>query len=177
MNGVFDLILDKDEQIIETFKPHKGKLFFKSVLLSTIWIIFVLLYPIALFSLMENILLVLILVGVYVVAEAICLLLTKMCYDKTFYAYTNKRVIIRTGIIGTDFKSLDMKMIGAVDVYVSLLDKILRKNTGTLKFGSMSSPINGQVNAYSFAHVIAPYDNYKKIKEYIEDCKNNKDEK
>jgi len=75
-----------------------------------------------------------------------------------------------------DFKSLDRKMIGAIDVNVSLLDKLLRKNTGTLKYGSMSSPINNQTSTYVFAHISNPYENYKKIKECIDDCKEKKNE-
>ena len=62
-------------------------------------------------------------------------------------------------------------MIGAIDVYVSLFDKIVHKDTGSLRFGSMSSPINGQSSAFIFSHIEKPYENYKKIKEYIEEQK------
>ena len=92
-------------------------------------------------------------------------------YKKTFYAYTNKRVIMRTGVIGVDYKSLDIKMIGAIDVYVSFFDKLVHKDTGSLRSGSMSSPINGQASAFIFSHIEKPYENYKKIKEFIEEQK------
>jgi hypothetical protein len=101
-----------------------------------------------------------------------------MYYYKLFYAYTNKRVIIRTGIFGVDYKSLDMAMIGAVNVYVSLLDKILQKNTGTLTFGSMASPMmtaSGQAGSmFRFANIEMPYDLYREIKNAIDEYKESK---
>ena len=99
-------------------------------------------------------------------------LLLSLSYKHTYYAYTNKRIIIRKGIIGVDFKSLDIKMIGASDVHVSIFDKLLKKNTGTLCFGSTASPLmnNGtNVNSFTFANIEKPYDLYKEIKSYISD--------
>ena len=93
----------------------------------------------------------------------------------TYYAYTNKRVIIRKGIFGVDYKSLDMSMIGAVDVSVTLLDKIVHKNTGTIAFGSMANPMGNQNGfMFKFAHVYNPYETYKEIKTVIDEFKNKK---
>lgn len=97
---------------------------------------------------------------------------TKIYYNKLYYAYSNKRIIIRTGIIGVDYKSLDLSMIGAVNVYVSLLDKLVGKNTGSITFGSMASPISaGNASSYKFANVNNPYELYKEIKNVIDDYK------
>ena len=97
---------------------------------------------------------------------------TCLYFKNTYYAYTNKRIIIRTGIFGVDFKSLDLDNIGASDVYVSLLDKLIRKHTGTIKFGSNSSPINGTNGNYMFAHIEGPYEVYKEIKNFINEVQN-----
>ena len=112
-------------------------------------------------------------IGIYIVLIAFIMLLTALHYKNVYYAYSNKRIIIRSGIFGVDYKSLDMSMIGATDVYVSLLDKIMKKNTGSLTFGSAASPVGGSNNAsgYRFNHVTAPYETCKEIKSYIDSYK------
>ena len=61
--------------------------------------------------------------------------------------------------------SLDIKNIGASNVCVTFLDKIVRKNTGSIRFGSNSSPISNSY--YSFSNIENPYQVYKEIKEYM----------
>ena len=85
-------------------------------------------------------------------------------YDKTYYLVTDKRVIIRTGVFGIDFNALDISKISASSVTVSLLDKLHRKNTGTIQFGSS---VENSVNAYMFTCVKEPYKVHKEIKEFI----------
>jgi len=66
-----------------------------------------------------------------------------------------------------------MGMIGAVNVYVSLIDKIIRKDTGSIMFGSTASPIGGQ-NAgagYRFNNIKAPYETCKDVKSFIDKYK------
>ena len=174
---MFDKILDKDEEIVDIFKPNKTKLFVKTVIVSFLYLLFfVAIACIGMFVPGEGFehldaIWLLLPFGILILLEVLVIIFTYMWYKKTFYAYTNKRVIMRTGIIGIDYKSLDIKMIGAIDVYVSLFDKIVHKDTGSLRFGSMSSPINGQASAFIFSHIEKPYENYKKIKEYIEEQK------
>ena len=172
MNNLFDQILDKNEQIIKVLKPNKFKYTITSVLWGLICSVFFVL-PFFGPDLTTGMVIALILItAIYLL---IWTLFAVLRYKKTFYGYTNKRIVIRTGIIGVDFKSLDMKMIGAIDVYVSFLDKILRKNTGTIRFGSMSSPINNQNSTYMLNNIESPYDLYKEIKEVIDDCKESKE--
>ena len=181
MKNKFELILDKDEEIKEVFKPNKLKLYFRSLLWSTLSLLFF--CGMAILSILfpegdEIIepLWVILPVGIFVLFEAINVLFIALYYKNVFYAYTNKRVIIRTGIFGVDFKSLDMSMIGAIDVYVSLLDKILRKNTGSIRFGSTSSPMSGQGSVFMFANITNPYEAYKIIKSFIDEYKSKKAE-
>jgi len=182
MEDKFNLVLDNDEKVVEVFKPNKTKLFFSTIF----WCVFMALFVVIPWILgvfldepgipVSPILWILPIV-IFAVVVTLAVLFAKLYYDKTFYAYTNKRVVIRTGVFGVDYKSLDMRMIGAIDVYVSLFDKIIRKNTGSIRFGSNSSPINSQSGNFSFSHISCPYDNYRKIKEYIENYKNEKNEK
>ena len=66
-----------------------------------------------------------------------------------------------------------MSMIGAVNVYVSLIDKILKKDTGSIMFGSTASPIGYQSagSIYKFNHIKMPYETCKEVKSYIDDYK------
>ena len=92
-------------------------------------------------------------------------------YSKTLFVITNKRLIVRSGFIGVDYKSLHLEDVTASAVRVGLLDKLCKPNTGTLLFGAASSPIydqrNGHALAFGFFHVDDPYDLYKRVKTYL----------
>ena len=60
-------------------------------------------------------------------------------------------------------------------VNVNILDKIINKNTGTISYGSMASPVGGQNGPmFRFANIINPYETYKEIKGVIDEYKNKK---
>lgn len=88
-------------------------------------------------------------------------------YKRCVYVVTNKRLIIRSGFVGVDYKSLELSQATAMTVRVDFLDKLVKPNTGTITFGSASMPMvtdrNGRVVPYAFAHIDDPYENYKKI--------------
>ena len=88
------------------------------------------------------------------------------------YVVTNKRLIIRSGIIGVDFKEINLDQIGAVTVRVDFLDKLVKPNTGTIFFGSASTPIvqsdKGNTSLqFKFADIENPYEEYKRIKDIL----------
>lgn len=178
MEELFSVVLDNDEKIVKTFKPVRSKMWWSVLLKTTLAIIwFVGLICLSIFLPDDNgfapsPIYLLIPIGVFVFVILIACIFTAIYYHNLCYAYTNKRVIIRSGIFGVDYKSLDMGMIGAVNVNVSLLDKVIKKNTGTITFGSMASPIG--MNQYKFAHVSAPYETCKEIKSTIDAYKNKK---
>ena len=187
MENIFEPILDTDERIIKVFKPHKGKMF-TSVLLTSFccWCWFLIVAILGMltdpetgeFTPAEWWIVLGVCLGIVIFFTGFTILFTALAYKNTYYAYTNKRVIIRKGIFGVDYKSLDMIMIGAIDVSVTLIDKIIRKNTGSIAFGSMASPIAGQNGLlFKFAHISAPYETYKEIKTVIDEFKNTKKEK
>ena len=92
-------------------------------------------------------------------------------YKRTLYAVTDKRLIVRSGFIGVDYKSIELKYVGLINVRVDFLDKLVRSNTGTITFASAAIPMtNGQNaanNAFTFKCVDDPYEVYKKVKKYI----------
>lgn len=191
MEEVFSPILDDDEKVLKIIKPKKSALYFKNFIIIALWTLFIfgsMCFGVAL-SMLEDAevieenaqgLMIFSTIGIFLVILIGILLVTWLLlhiyYKNVYYAYTNKRILIRKGIFGVDYKSLDIKMIGASTVNVSLLDKILRKNTGTLNFGSMASPINGtaSINNFVLANVVDPYGLYKEIKNHISNVTENK---
>lgn len=178
MENLFDNILDSDEKIIKVLKPNKFKFFWSSVLGAIIFTLFFVGFGIMTVTIPDElgevapIGVLIVIVALVVVLDFLLIFCTYLSYKKRFYAYSNKRVIIRCGVIGVDYKSLDIDMIGAIDVGVGLLDKLFRKNTGTISFGSVASPMTaGGGAAFSFYSVQNPYELYKEIKTVINETK------
>ena len=171
---LFDNVLDKNEQILRVIKPNKLKLFvywFLSAFWINVWIAIVGILP---FCFEEAIPweYFLIPVGVIVLVFICTGIFAAIYYKNNYFAYTNSRILIRSGIIGIDFKSLDMRYVGALNVKVGFVDKVLKQETGTITFGSMSSPMaTSKAVGYNFSHVEKPYELYKEMKQIVEEVK------
>ena len=83
-------------------------------------------------------------------------------YKNLYYAYTNKRLIVRKGAFGNSYDSLDYKNITSVSVQVGFLDR--NTNTGSLRF---VSPSSHHEHPLIFANIENPYQEMNKIKEEI----------
>lgn len=144
MEELFNDILENDEQIIKVIKPSRGR-YWKAPLfpfaIPLFWPHLILLMALTLFTLP------------FFYAHG---------YKNLYYAYTNKRLIVRSGIIGVDYHSLDYKNITSTSVNVGFLDK--GSKTGTISFKSNTSHI-------TFNYVENPYDLMKEIKEYMNSIK------
>lgn len=90
----------------------------------------------------------------------------------TRYAITNKRVLIKSGIIGTDFNSVYFTEIKSANVNVGLIDKIfgvgtINIDTGkleTVTSGSGDNQRTGVRTAYDrLQHIDNPYEIYKML--------------
>lgn len=140
MERLFDDILENDEQIIKVIKPSKSR-YWKSLVfpfaIPLFWPHFILLMVFTLFSFP------------FLYARG---------YKNTYYAYTNKRLIVRSGVIGIDYKSLGYKDVTASSVNVGILDK--GSKTGSIAYRSPTTSIQ-------FNHVEHPYELMKEIKEYM----------
>ncbi|MBQ8425753.1 MAG: PH domain-containing protein [Clostridia bacterium] len=179
MEKQFDKILDNDEKVVKVIKPNKFKYymsFFVKSTLCTVWFaiigVFAILFPDEGITVTNKVMAIWPVVA-YVVLELIIMVFALFYYDATYYAYTNKRLIIRSGIFGVDYRSLDMDMVGAIDVYVSLLDKMTGKDTGAVCFGSTASPMISMYGGsyYRFNHIDKPYETCKEIKLAIDNYK------
>lgn len=180
-------ILDEGEQIVVSIKPNKKRFVTLNILL-IFFITGIPMIPSFLIGLLSAIDVIRVTdesgskdwvlpIGLFVFAGiAFIMALSFMIvgsvrYTKTLYIVTNKRLMVRSGFIGVDYKSLHLEDVSASAVRVGLLDKFCHPNTGTLIFGSASSPIydqrNGHALAFGFYHVNEPYELYKQVKTYL----------
>ena len=136
MEHMFDQILERDETIIKVIKPIKRP--FK--------------YGGAPFMYWMMTLNTLFLWPIFVNKQ----------YKNTYYCYTDKRLIVRTGCFSVQYKSLEYKDITSTEVGVGYWDK--KTNTGTLTF---VNPSSHHEHPMKFVAVENPYDLMRDIKEQI----------
>ena len=151
--NVFSNILEKDEKIIKAYRPNRKTVwtavFFWMIVIPLFWPILILGFPI-----------------IYPIY--------RLYLSKRAYAITDRRILVRGGIIGVDYKALGLESVNASVVNVGINDKVARRNTGTLEFGSPSTPIGmtnaqgGRANPFRFVHVDNPYQEHKEIQEIID---------
>ncbi|MEI2823576.1 MAG: PH domain-containing protein [Chitinophagaceae bacterium] len=95
-----------------------------------------------------------------------------LSYSNTSYAYTNKRVMMRTGFIGTDFKSIDYDKISDIEVTVNFIERAF--NVGTIKFfsGRTQTDDGTTTKLYDRWEAISnPYEVFKRVKQVSVDIK------
>ncbi len=168
---LFDDVIEADETIQKGYKPNKKKVFASFIIFDVIVAFFFSLTILGMWldgeiPQKEKIIGTCIVAGVVLLIVALTIWFVSLYYKNAYYVYTNKRIIVRTGVFGVDFHSLDIENIGASNVCVSLLDKMVGKNTGSIRFGSNSSPITNSY--YGFMNIENPYQVYKEIKGYIQ---------
>ena len=94
-------------------------------------------------------------------------------YKNLMYVVTSDRLIIRSGVIGVDYKEMSLYSITSMNVRVDFFDKLVNPNTGVIYFANASTPMvmnqNGKTNtsSFKFEYIENPYDVYKKIKEAL----------
>ena len=143
VDRLFDHILEKDEKVIKIIKPNK-KRYMKAPIfpfaIPIFWPHFIFFMVITLFTapffFMRN-------------------------YKNSYYAYTNKRVIVRSGSMGVHYESRYYDQIAETSVEVGILDKSKKNPNCSLVFK------NPPRRTLRFSYVENPYELYDEIKEYI----------
>jgi membrane protein YdbS with pleckstrin-like domain len=90
-------------------------------------------------------------------------------YPNTFYAITNRRVMLRGGFFGVDYSSIDYDSIQTASVNVNPLEKIFR--VGTIQIYSGQRNHKGTDVAQNICAIPFPYETYKKMKSTAVDIK------
>ena len=180
--SVFDQILGKGEEIIDCIKPNKVRYIWLNLLAIFLFslLIFGIPFILIFFGLAaeadEGIIPAIGLAVVFGLILIVSIIVLFVGYKKVVYCYTNKRIIIRSGIIGIDYKTLDYELIGGISVNVGLFDKMMKENTGTISFASAAVRVTNGSGAtpYVFHGVDKPYELYKKIKDVFDNFKETK---
>ena len=185
---LFAPILQEDEEIIKVLKPNKTRYIYLSGLAFTLFALIPILVMAAPFGMLIDafkedgaptpLVIELSIFGGFILLTLIAVWVgLNMSYKKTFYAYTNKRILIRRGVIGVDYATLDYEMIGGLMVNVDFLDRLMKgsDNPGTITFGSAASPViytrNGRTAAYAFRNIDHPYEVYRDLKHMVDEYK------
>ena len=194
---IFNQVLLQGEQVIKTFRPHKGR-FWLSRLSHLIGLIPFMLFPTIIlvlllnnwgpFALMEGetyfpgfslILggLIGAMVGIPVFFFGIEAVFSIFWYKNRLYCFTNKRVMIQCGVFGRNFRFMDLQWATNSFVQISVLDRMLGKNTGSIKFSSMGNPMMNMNQMggmggpsmmgamFYFLYVVNPHDILREIQE------------
>jgi len=85
-----------------------------------------------------------------------------LVHKNTFYAITNKRVMMRSGFWGIDFNAIDYDKISDIQVTVNPLENML--GVGTLRFSAGKVSSKGSPLTEDFIAIAKPYEVFKKVK-------------
>ncbi|HHV14906.1 MAG TPA: PH domain-containing protein, partial [Acholeplasmataceae bacterium] len=85
-------------------------------------------------------------------------------YRNRYYAVTNQRFIIQHGTISVGHISLYTKTIITLSIDVNIADKLLKKGTGSISFGTGSTKLRGSASDFRFDDIPDVYKNYKRFK-------------
>ena len=95
-----------------------------------------------------------------------------LVYRNTFFCYTDKRVIIKTGFMGVDYKIRDFYNIENVEVNVSPLENMLGVGTIRIDEGYVYGHNNKRTRVGNRLNGIQnPYEVFKNLKEIVMDIK------
>lgn len=92
-----------------------------------------------------------------------------LVHKNTFYAITNKRVMMRSGFWGIDFNAIDFDKISDIQVRVNPLENMF--GVGTLRFSAGKVSSKGSPLTEDFIAIANPYDVFKKVKTVSVDVK------
>lgn len=92
-----------------------------------------------------------------------------LVFGNTCYAFSNKRLLARSGFWGTDFKAIDYDKIQDIEVNVNPIENLFGVGTIQAFSGSVSS--KGARIYDRFIAVPNPYDVFRRIKEVSVDVK------
>jgi membrane protein YdbS with pleckstrin-like domain len=167
----FDQIKDKDERILWTERPKLVPYLFTGtggaflmIAFSIAWIVF------SLNAKMENgsspgyfwlFGLISFLQGAYIFGKKL------FSYNKTVFAFSNKRIMIRSGIFSSSFKIINYDKIVDMEVKVNMIEKMYKVGS-ILFFSGQTKTDDGNTHKLydRWEAIPEPYEIFKKVKEH-----------
>ncbi len=179
----FEHLLEDGEKVIREIRPKKtptqiGSWVMVSILLLMTVVCVILPFVIPA-SINEETFPFFIIAGMWFIGAGIGTFVTLVSFDKYLYCITDKKIIIRSGIIGIDFRVMELDSITTVDLITGLSDKLCGYKTSTIAFynASNSAVSSGQQVGYkknAFLHIENANQVYKEVKELIKNAKDSK---
>ncbi|MCX6709023.1 MAG: PH domain-containing protein [Candidatus Woesearchaeota archaeon] len=174
-----DKILDKNEKTLWEGAPKFWPYLFSSSIITTLFGLFWMLFliPFIILALLDItfgshifgfgiVLLPHFWIGIFLVIGIPLYLI--LVHKYTYYAITDKRVIIQKGLIGRDFEIVDFDQITNAEVNVGFFDTLFGGNSGTILIasaGSMTYTRQGVSRPYTLRNILKPYEVFKLFKE------------
>lgn len=98
-----------------------------------------------------------------------------MVFKHTYYAITDKRIIIQKGWIGRDFEIIDFDQVTNAEVNVGVFDKLFDGNTGSIAVSAAGSLTytrqTGMRKPYTISNIVDPYNVFKFFKKISHDVR------
>lgn len=96
-----------------------------------------------------------------------------LSYKNTIYGFSNKRIMMRSGFVGTDFKMIDYDKIIDIEVKVNPIARFF--NTGTIKFFSGREKLDDEGSSTKlydeWKYIENVYEVFKQVKKVMVDIK------
>lgn len=173
----FDSIKDNDEEIYWIGRPKFIPYLFSNLGLGLALLLFIIICITTLSNIEENAILPLDPVfyfGCYLPIMFIffILLIRILAFSNVSYCFSNKRVMIRAGLVGTNFKAIDYDKISEIEVRINFIESLF--HVGSIRFFSgQTNTINGNTtNLYdTWIAVDNPYEVFKLVKQISNDVK------
>jgi len=102
-------------------------------------------------------------------AGSLYMLYLFLVYGNTCYGYSNKRLMMRSGFFGIDFKTIDYDKISDIEVNVNPIENLF--GVGTIQAFSGRTTEKGARIYDKFISIANPYEVFKRIKEVSVDVK------
>lgn len=170
MKDVFSEMLDPDEKVLWSSKPH-----FWVFILNCSWMLVLgVLYSFFIVGDMPDVegkdgTFLFVVRHIFTWVGLAALIYALLVYPNTFYACTNKRLIFRTGFFGIDYKIIDYDRISNIEVNVNPIENLF--NLGTIKVFSGEIGPNGRSLTCNMLSIPYPNDTFKRIKKITMDIK------
>ena len=160
-------VLEKNEKVVYNSKPEYLPYIITSLLgtlVLTLLIVLIFIFMIPSFYLAVSFGILVFLLGV---------IISNMAYNRTHYTITNKRILVQSGIIGRDFKSIDYVRIQNVSVNVGILGVIFKTGTIDIFTGELETTGSGehgtsvQSKYTKLSNITQPYYILKILQEHL----------